>query len=94
MQCIFKNPTTGKFEVGHIYKKKYTSKGKLLDVISEVGNVYTHLPIDPADKSVPGYVDTELSKTLMDYISTNLNLNNQANYKNKNFSPAIKKITV
>ncbi len=94
MQCIFKNPTTGKLEVGFISKKSYTSKGRRWNVINEAGNVYNLLPCETDAPDAPGYVDLKLTEDLKSYVTTNLNLNNQGNYLDKKYIPHLKKVSV
>jgi hypothetical protein len=94
MKIIFKNPTTEKFEVGVIFKRVYGSKGKRYHVINEKGSVFLYLPaVDDNIGKVKGYIDFELTATCMPHITTNLNLENQGNYLDKNFIPAIKKFS-
>lgn len=93
MKVIFKNPVTGKFEVGIIYKKIYGSKGKRFHLLNEKGSCFTHLPsLEDCTSKDGGYVDFELTATCMPHISTNLNLENQANYADSSYLPPIRKL--
>lgn len=109
MICIFCNPTTQTLQVGLIYKKLYTSKGKRFNIIAENGSVYLQVPLkedcafhniinpDTGHKqkvTYEGYVDLELTATLVPHISTNLNTDNQGNYRDKKFIPSIRKVSV
>lgn len=84
MKVIFKNPAKGTLEVGFVVKKTYSSKGVRYTLINELGSIFSHLPAkDFFIKGVHrGYVDLELTETIIPHIKTNLNLNTQGNYKN------------
>lgn len=95
MHCIFRNPITKTLEVGLIFKRIYSSKGKHYHVINELGSVFLHLPsLEGKLPTDSGYVDFDLTETIMPHIETNLNLNTQANYRDKHFVPEIRKFTV
>jgi len=92
MKVVFCNPATGALEIGIVYKRTYGAKGKKYHVISELGSVHDYLPSKEDAKEERGYVDFDLTELIIPHIRTNLDLESQANYRDANFVPSIKKV--
>lgn len=90
MKVIFKNPITGKFEVGLIFKKHFTNGTEKFDVISEKSSIFVALS---KDRKKSGYIDEILTEKIIYSIETNLSRETQGNYADS-YIPKILKFSV
>ena len=89
MKVIFKNPISQNYEVGLIVKKYTTNKKIKYDVVSEKGQIYVALTTNIRKK---GHIDERITNNIINKITTNLSIDTQSNYRNKDYTPNILKI--
>ena len=88
MKCIFKHPVTNTLQIGEVLKVINVPKSNNRYVVaSEKGSILELTN----NKDNPGFVDFELSETILPHIETNLTGLNQGNFKDKSFKPYFNK---